>query len=593
MLNVTRGMRALVGKRDTESFGVWRRGLLWAVAAGTLIAVAPLSAASAQEPPQPNAAPRNAVEKGPQVKKGDVPPAKDVPASELAPKPTDNNSSAGGTNSAGTGADGSAVAAKEAPEPFSSPAHGHKRADLLKKLLGGSEVVFEKDDNVPPTVVEPLHLDEMVALALKQDFAVKAATAATSAAKWDKYGAYGAYMPSVQLTAKDGKEESKPGGYSVKSAAGGTYTISDDTHHAWSNNLTITQPIIDTTIIAQILSRTDTHDAAEADEFSARQLSAFNAVQSFFRVTKSRLLITFAQSYKDNLDKLAQRMRDRVSGGGAPGVELDRINARSTTANAAIVEAQSEYQAAVVEFRRLSGVSPVKLSLPDSTLPLLPDKIDDVLTSMVRNNPDYKAASKRADAAIGDMQKSFSALLPKFNVEFSQSRVWDSGGIAKTDPSTTTGPCASNIPAGTCFYPNTRTTSLMGVFTWSLNGGTDVASGMAGLARAEAASYSATDLRMKLDESLRVAYDAMKAANIRIESTQKAMEANGRVAATFEEQYLAGTRQLLDLLDAYERLYQSQTELVTIMISEIQAAYLLRRQMGELDTAILSPDKKD
>jgi len=71
------------------------------------------------------------------------------------------------------------------------------------------------------------------------------------------------------------------------------------------------------------------------------------------------------------------------------------------------------------------------------------------------------------------------------------------------------------------------------------------------------------------------------------------MEANGRVAATFEEQYLAGTRQLLDLLDAYERLYQSQTELVTMMISEIQAAYLLRRQMGELDTAILSPDKKD
>lgn len=587
MVKVSWGMRYPAGKRDAEGFGVWGRGLFCAVAAGALIAITPLSTASAQEPPQPDAAPRNAVEKGPQVKKGDVPPAKDVPASELSPKSSNSSAAA-----AGTAADGGAAAAKEAPEPFSSPAHGHKRAELLKKLLGGTEITLEKDENIPPTMVEPIHLDEMVALALKQDFAVKAATSATNAAKWDKYSAYGAYLPSVQLTVKDGKEESKPGGYSSKSAAGGTFTVPDDTHHTWNNSLTITQPIIDTTIITQILSRTDTHEAVEADEFSARQLSAFNAVQSFFRVIRSRLLIGFSQSYKDNLDKLAQRMRDRVSGGGAPGVELDRINARSTTANAAIVEAQSEYQAAIVEFRRLSGVNPMKLELPESTLPLLPDKVDDALTSMVRNNPDYKAASKRADAAISDMQKTFSALLPKFNVEFSQSRVWNSGGIAKTDTSTS-GPCANNIPAGTCFYPNTRTTQLMGVFTWSLNGGSDVASGMAGLSRAEAASYSATDLRMKLDESLRVAFDALKAANIRIESVRQALDANARVAATFEEQYLAGTRQLLDLLDAYERLYQSQTELVTMLTSEIQAAYQLRRQMGELDTAILSPDKKN
>ena len=566
-------------KATVEGQPLRKRGILAAVAVGALMLAVPLSSAFSQEPPQPTPVPRNAVEKGPQVKKGDASQIKDVPAGDLAPKPNDPAA----VSAAGTA---SQAAASGDMDPNMVANRGRKRGELLKKLTGGPEVALENDPNNPPTILEPVRIEEAVAFTLKNNFEVLGAKSKTTAAKWDKYGAYGAYLPSASLTVRDGKEESKPGADSIKTN-GNVITVPDDTHHTWSNNLVVHQPIIDLSIISDAMTKSDTYDAVAADELSARETAAYNTIASFLRVTRSRLVIAFAENYKQNLDKLAQRMRDRVSGGGAPGVELDRITARSVTARSAIIEAQAEYQASIVEFRRLTGVNPIKLALPDTLMPTVPDKVDEILERSLKNNPDFRGANKRAEAAIGDMRKSFSSLLPKFAVEFSQSRTWNAGGVAKSDLATCT------VPGAACYFPNNRTTQLMGVFTWNFNPGPDFSSGMSNLARAEAASYSATDFRQKLEEGVRNGFDAMNSANGRIEAVTQAVEANSKVAVAFEEQYMAGSRQLLDLLDAYERLYQSQLELTALLVAEAQASYLMRREMGELEPAILSPDKSN
>ena len=565
-------------KATVEGLPLKKRGVLAAVAVGALMLAVPLSSAFSQEPPQPTSVPRNAVEKSPQIKKGDASQIKDAPDGELAPKPNDSAAAdAAKTKPADNGVE---------PGQNLEVTRGRKRGLLLKKLQGGPEVVLESDPNNPPTVVEPLRIEEAVAFALKNNFEVLGAKARTTSAKWDKFGAYSEYAPTASLAVRDGKEESKPGSDSIVGANGAGVTDPDNTHHTWSNSLVVTQPVIDLSIISDIMTKSDSYDAVAADEVSTREKMAYDTIVSFLRVSRSRLSIGFAENYKQNLDKLAQRMRDRVSGGGAPGVELDRLTARSVTARSAIIEAHSEYQAAIVEFRRLTGVVPIKLLLPDALMPAVPGKVDEVLERTLKNNPDFRGASKRSEAAIGDMAKSFSSLLPKFSVEFSQSRSWNSGGVADTNAQTCT--VATN-----CFFPNTRTTQLMGVLTWNLSPGPDIASGMSNRARAEAASYSANDLRQKLEESVRVGYDAMNSANSRIEAVSQAVDANAKVAVALEEQYMAGSRQLLDLLDAYERLYQSQTELTGLLVSEAQAGYLMRREMGELEAAILSPDKSN
>lgn len=547
----------------------WGRLAIRAAVMGTAFFAVPGMSSWAQEPPPPEAAPRNPVSAGEAVRKGAPPPAKDVvlPPADAAAQP-DADAKADHADSVASTAD-----------------RGRVRAEVLKKLEGGPVLMLEADPNNPPSFVEPLRLEEAVAFALKNNYEVLSSHAKLNASQWDNLGGYAQYLPHIDYDHETGQERSRPASYSIKDAAGNTQTAASDTHHTRTRSLTIRQPLIDPAIIADILQRNDTLGAVEFEDLGVREKTALATVSSFLRLSQSRLLIGFAEHYKAGLDQLAQRMRDRVSGGGASGVELDRITARSVSARSAIIEAHSEYQAAIVEFRRLTGVNPIKLALPDSLMPSVPDTAEDVLTRSLRNNPDYNATMKRADAAIGDMEKSFAGLLPKFAVQVSDTRSWNAGGAALTDTATCTPTGSTN-----CVWPYANDRRIMGVLTWSLNGGSDITSGFGNRARAQAASYTANDTRTKLEESVRVGFDALNSAGGRIDAVSQAVEANAKVTTVFEEQYLAGSRQLLDLLDSYERLYNSQIELARLLIAESSAGFQIRRLMGELVPAILSTE---
>lgn len=458
-------------------------------------------------------------------------------------------------------------------EAKSTEERGIRRAALLRKLEGGEVVTLEADPSYPPTVTEPLELVEAVAFALKNNFEIAAAKAKTEGSQWDLVGGFGQYLPRVDYNRKQGHEHSRPTSYHDPSGA----TVPSDRHPYWSRDISVRQPVIDLSIVADILARWDGKDAVKAEELGVRERVALDTINSFMRLAQSRLLINFATRYKEALDKLAQRMGDRVAGGGASAVELERVNARATSAQSAMIEARAEFKAAMTEFRRLTGQTPQKLTLPANLLPTIPDNVDEVVARALRFNPDYLAALLRIDQTRENAAKAFAGPLPKFAIEISDSRSWNSGGVTQELP--------GNAPGGVFPYSNTK--KIMGVMSMQLNGGVDFAQGMAYAAQTRQVTAQAADTRARLEESVRTGYSALSAANGRIEAVSTAMEANGKVAGVFEEQYLSGGRQLLDLLDAYERLYQSQTELSRLVVSEASATFLVRRQMGELVKALM------
>jgi len=475
--------------------------------------------------------------------------------------------------------DGNTVAATAAPNTAD---RGVFRAAVLRRLEGGDVVALDPDADNPPTVTDPLTMAEAVAFALDNNFGAKAAKAKTETSRWELVGGVGQYLPRIDYEYRTGKQDSAPSSYHTVTAANTYAIVPQSRHPSWMSTVTLRQPLADVSIIADILSRSYTLDASAADEVATREKLALDTITSFFRLVQSRLSIGFANSYKSALERLAQRMRDRVSGGGASGVELDRINARSVSAHSAEIEARAEYQAASVEFRRVTGVSPIKLALPTSLLPELPSKVEDVLVKALKGNPDYIAAMARTDAAHALTAKAFGSLLPKVTMELGRQTTWNSGGISKEVP-------AAVAPSE--LYAKTSNKYIATVFTWTLNGGVDLGQGMANTAAARQASYAATDTRQRLEEGIRVGFNSLTAADSRIDALSMAVQSNTKVVASFEEQYANGGRQLLDLLDAYERLYQSQTELTRLMVAEATGYYSIRRQMGELVDAILSREK--
>jgi outer membrane protein, adhesin transport system len=57
------------------------------------------------------------------------------------------------------------------------------------------------------------------------------------------------------------------------------------------------------------------------------------------------------------------------------------------------------------------------------------------------------------------------------------------------------------------------------------------------------------------------------------------------VVAAFNEQLFATNRQLLDVLDAYQRLYQSKVDLTNLVVTEAQVRLQVSHLLGLLPNA--------
>lgn len=529
------------------------RPLICAAMVTSTLVASSLGAQTA-EPPMPSAAPRTEVEQEGKPRKK---PAAERPLS----KPADVAAAEPFAPASPTG---------EAPSGVTD--RGTLRSALLVRLLGGQTTIgLEGETETPPDVAEPLRLDEVVAFAMKNNFEVKASSAKTDAADWEVIGAYGAYLPSVTFSRSSGKERSRPASYTVNDVR-----VEDSGHHRRDRLLTIRQPIIDLTLISEILLRQKNQSAAEIEQLSTRERVALQAIGAFHKMILARLSMRFAVDYKTQLDKLTDLMDQRVQGGGAAKADLDRIKTRTVSAQSAIIETKSEFDSALDEFRRLTGITPLQLQIPSSLVPSPPASRDEAMTRAFRTNPDYLLSQKQVEVQKMESEKSYSRLLPKVNFELTDSRSWNAGGAA----------LGESAAGGDEIFPYQNDRRAMITTSWAITGGTEISLGLAAQAKAREANFRSLDTRNRIEESVRISYNALNAAQGRVVVLEQALVSNAKVVAAFEEQYLNASRPLFDLLDAYERNYSARLDLTRLLLSEAQAGYQLRRQMGELVPAL-------
>lgn len=473
-----------------------------------------------------------------------------------------------------TPASGQASSAGDADE---IARRGEARAALLRELLqGADEVAIAIPDSAPPDRVATVDLREAVALAMKANYEVLAAESKKSATEWGVVAAYGQYAPQVNFTFASGTERNSPASYNDTLGN----RVDDDTHHRRDRVWRLQQPLVDLTVITDILQRRTTDDATDAERIGVRERVALETVSSYLSLIHGVLTVRYAESYKGALDSLQGRMSARVEGGGASRADLERVRSRAITAETAIISARSDLEAAQVEFRRLTGIVPLKLRIPERLMPDVPGDSTVALRRALTANPEYLASDLQTDVTRLERDKSYSRLLPKLSFELSRINTYNAGGSAKGNP----------VDGGP--WPNSLENTAMLVATWQFNGGSDVFQGMSYGDRTREAQYKTLDLRRRLEETMANSYTALAAADQRIQATRRALAANTQVAASFEEQYLAGSRQLFDLLDAYERLFASRVELVRLISAEALAAFQVRRQMGEMVGAVLGAEDR-
>ncbi|MFX5747647.1 hypothetical protein ABTE19_22235, partial [Acinetobacter baumannii] len=73
-------------------------------------------------------------------------------------------------------------------------------------------------------------------------------------------------------------------------------------------------------------------------------------------------------------------------------------------------------------------------------------------------------------------------------------------------------------------------------------------------------SNTALDLERKLREQIEINYRTLGAVRKRMEISRQAYLTNANVADVFLEQLSTGSKQLLDVLDAYQQAYQARMD---------------------------------
>ena len=255
-------------------------------------------------------------------------------------------------------------------------------------------------------------------------------------------------------------------------------------------------------------------------------------------------------------------MRKRTEGGGSSEADLERVKSVALSAQRAVVDAKGGLDAALTTMEKLTGVVAVQIAVPNEVFIDLPADPDSALADLIKINPDIRAAYIQIKAARDDALGVVARTAPKFNLEM--------GRYESTNASGTKGATVDD--------------RLMLTGTISLGAGTEF---LQGLAQSEHQS----ELKHRYYALIRNAHERLSTAYLQLKNLQdqekiswQEFKSNNRVAVAFDEQLFSANRSLLDVLDTYQKYYQSKANIVRISIAYLRTAYQIRQLIGDLNT---------
>lgn len=373
--------------------------------------------------------------------------------------------------------------------------------------------------------------------------------AAYRAARWTSMASLFQYGPTLSVNAQTGHEYSQ-------STISSTPIQAPD-HHRTDYSFVLRQPLFDLSAIASYFRDDAQADAAEAKRDFTDEQVTFDTVATYYDLVRAQLEVELAREYRDQMARLSTYEARRAAAGVVSGADMERVKAVELSAERMMQDAATGLDSAMVTFERLTGVQPAALDIPVQPVPDIPLSLNDALED-VPTSAEMRAARSQIRAAKYDKQATMARALPKVSLEV--------GRYKSINPSGQLG--------------QTRDTRAMFVMTWQFNPGQQVASSFAQAARQEEAEQRYRSSAMQAEQRVRTNYLALSGVKRQLDVAQSEYATNVSVAKSFDAQLEAKSRSLLDVLDAYQKLYQSKRVMGGLLISNIEVRYQLLKNIS-------------
>ncbi|MBF0426421.1 MAG: TolC family protein [Magnetococcales bacterium] len=312
--------------------------------------------------------------------------------------------------------------------------------------------------------------------------------------------------------------------------------------------------------------------AALADMEDARQQVAMSVATVAANWLEAKEVLDLGEKYR----KVTKRHRDvnrtRQKAGESTATDVQTSASRAEQAEAAYVQSLNTLEKAAIAFREVVGANPS----PDMTLPELswretvdweePEKMQEQLQKWIENRPDLQAAMARLEAAQTAVKIERASHYPTVDLDYRASRTWDSelGGSSGVSIKDT-------VDAQTL---------LVSLNVPLFSGGETSARVREARSRKENTLANLQALRNQAMRDVNQARMDIKNQQVAIIWLTKALQSSERALAGMEEEFQAGTRTLLELLDVQYEVLTLNTNLVRNRFQEQLARVRLWQALG-------------
>jgi len=296
--------------------------------------------------------------------------------------------------------------------------------------------------------------------------------------------------------------------------------------------------------------------AAEDSEFLG-----LDVANVYLEVLRQRGLKELAAANVAHHEKIIQSLRDREKQGGGNIGDVTQAEGRLARARATALQTENDLLDAEALYRRLIGEVAGSVSEPRPPLAHLPPTLDAALAGARVNNPSVRVFESDMLVAQREREATDAAFYPKVNLEGGVTRNQDFDGISGPD----------------------RSYQAMVRLRWNLyRGGTDMAARDTAFSRLSAAQAQRDNALLDAEEKMRHAWISLGINKEKIGIYEKAIGFNQDTLDTYRQQFELLIRTLLDVLDAQNELFTSQSQLVVSRINYLSASYRVLAVGGRL-----------
>ncbi len=308
--------------------------------------------------------------------------------------------------------------------------------------------------------------------------------------------------------------------------------------------------------------------AGRQNLLATEQQVLLDAVLAYMNVVRDAEIVRLRKVNVKVLRQQLRATRDRFNVGDVTRTDVSQARAALAGAQAQLAQAQAELANSRAAYEEVVGHKPRNLRFPRRLPKTLPRSLRSALDIAARRNPQVVAAAFGEQAARHAVEVAFGDLLPKLNLQ---------AGLSYSRNKTEGSPASKTRDANIAL--------ALDVPLYS--GGYNHANVREARHKAEAASLQVAVARRAVQKSVVQAWYNLQAAKRLISAATAQVQAARLAYQGVLEEYKAGSRTTLDVLNARQALNNARVELVKARAAKVSSAYALLAAMGGLTAARL------